>query len=318
MAHPQNTTQSRIQPKQAAKPLPIIQSCPHGGLAVPPEVSGRLALDRTTIYNECDLWVDQLFDFAHADLVQQVPPGTGSGTLAVVSMEVARVLIDANRPPDSLDNPDGAVKSHTSYGQAIYTAPLTRQEQIILLDRYWRPYHDALDRAFVDNAKRTRLFLDCHNMAQEGPAAYADAGAARPLICLANFGDEQGEAVPGRPAPTCPPALLRQAGEVAADIFADLELIRPDAVPPPVVSLNRPFPGGYILRTGTARLTGLWGRPVPGIMIEVNRGLFVGPQAPDTPPAPPDVARIADLRRRLYRWACAVVELLDEHDIDDD
>lgn len=295
-------------------PLPIIQSCPHGGLAVPKEVADRLAIDATTIYNECDLWVDQLFDFGNVDLVGYLPPDTAAGTLAVVNMDIARVLIDANRPPDSLTNPDGAVKSRTSYGHTIYTSPLTPDTQELLLDRYWRAYHAELDRAFTTHAGVARLFLDCHNMAQAGPAAYADAGAARPLICLANFGDEQGEAIPGRPQPTCPPVLLRAAGAVAAEIFADLLLIEPDAVPPPVVALNQPFAGGYILQKGTARLTSLSSRPIPGIMIEVNRGLFVGNQSPDTPPTPPDAARIADLRRRLYQWSCAVVGLLDKDD----
>ena len=43
--------------------MPVILSCPHGGLDIPPEVRNLLAIDDTVIYNECDLWVDQLFDF---------------------------------------------------------------------------------------------------------------------------------------------------------------------------------------------------------------------------------------------------------------
>ena len=48
--------------------LPIVQSIPHAGLAVPPSVADRLAIDDVTIYNECDLWNDQIFDFAQPAL----------------------------------------------------------------------------------------------------------------------------------------------------------------------------------------------------------------------------------------------------------
>ncbi|MCL4862092.1 MAG: hypothetical protein KJZ93_21940 [Caldilineaceae bacterium] len=45
-------------------------------------------------------------------------------------------------------------------------------------------------------------------------------------------------------------------------------------------------------------------------MVEVNRGLFVGDQQAHTPIRPPNLARIAEIRQRLYRWATAVVGML--------
>lgn len=289
--------------------LPIVQSIPHAGLTVPPSVLDCLAIDDVTIYNECDLWNDQIFDFTH--------PSLGGQPLAVVDMPIARVLIDANRPPDSLDNPDGAVKSHTSYGDPIYAPALSRPAQARLLESEWQPFHTELDRALTGHAGDVRLFLDCHNMAQHGPTAYGDPGKARPLICIANFGDADGEAdgeaVAANGPLTAPAAFVRRAGEIAGELFADLALLEPDAQnPSPVVSLNQPFVGGYILRhyCDAAYQQAIGGRYI-GLMVEVNRGLFVGDQHTRTPIQPPNQERIAAVRLRLYRWVQAILPLLE-------
>ena len=287
--------------------LPLIVSLPHGGLDLPSEVQGRLAIDATTIYNECDLWVDQLFDFAHPDLAG--PNRPGRGVLAQVSLPIARVLIDANRAPDDLTNPDGPVKTQTSYGQTIYRVPLTQTDQVLLRQRYWQPYHDQLTQAVQAQSGNVKLFLDAHNMAQLGPSAYGDPGRPRPLICLANFGDERGESRPSIGWTSCSPALLRAAGEIAGELFSDLVLLEPTASAPPTVALNQPFHGGYILAR-YAQPNQAQPNP-PGIMIEINRGLFVGNQQTDTPIQPPNQERITALRQRLYAWAMSVVALVD-------
>jgi N-formylglutamate deformylase len=292
------------------QPLPLLQSLPHGGLTIPPEVQDRLAIDATTIYNECDLWVNELFDFAHPDLVPLNAQSSISGTLAAVTMPVARVLVDANRPPNDADNPDGSIKSLTSYGEPIYTSPLTPLERQQLLDRYWHPFHTELDAAINSHARQTLLFLDCHNMAQYGPAAYHNPGAQRPLICIANLGNARGEPKSSGPEITCPGWLLREAGELAEILFADLPLLQPDTTSAPIVALNKPFAGGYILRKNSRLLANAGNRPVPGMMIEVNRGLFVGEQTARTAIAPPNLPRIAAIRTRLYQWVLGVLELL--------
>jgi len=269
-------------------------------------VAGRLAIDDVTIYNECDLWNDQIFDFSHPSLAAPSP------ALAVVGMPIARVLIDANRPPDSLNNPDGAVKSHTSYGDPIYTKPLGRDEQQRLLDSEWRPFHTELDTALRAHAGDVCLFLDCHNMAQHGPSAYGDPGQVRPLICIANFGDARGEAIPGKDGITAPAAFMRQAAAIAEDIFGDLVLLEPDSRhPAPIVALNQPFVGGYILRHYCApAYQRAIGGSYAGLMVEINRGLFVGDQITRTPVQPPNQARIAAVRLRLYNWVQAILPLL--------
>lgn len=290
-----------------AMPLPAILSIPHGGLTTPPELSASLAIDITTIYNECDLWADQLYDFSHKDLGTFVPSNYTAGVLATVTMPIARVLIDANRDPEDLRNPDGPVKTQTSYGQPIYKAELGEVQRQQLLVSHWQPYHQALETAFLNQGKEARLFLDTHNMAQHGPAAYDFPGAARPLICLANFGDARGEAEPQLGWTSCSPMILRKAAAIAEELFADMTLLEPtpnESVP--VVALNWPFNGGYILRRYSQATAN---RPaLPGIMIEVNRGLFVGDQKTDTPIQLPNLERIAQVRQRLYQWVTRVIE----------
>ncbi len=277
--------------------LPLVQSIPHGGLLVPVEVVNRLAIDETTIYNESDLWADDLYDF------QQPTLDRPAQALGVVSFEIARVLIDANRPPDSLEDPDGVVKTTTSYGNAIYRTPLTTADQIALRQRYWTDYHRRLDESVRQHAGEMRFFLDCHTMAQRGPTAYGDAGKVRPLLCISNNGDGRGESHPQRGWISASPALTRRAAEIAEPLFRDLTLLEPNAEQTPIVALNQPFPGGYILRRYTdPAYTESFGAHYPGLMVEINRGLYVGNQATDTPVQPPNGDRIAAVRERLADW----------------
>ena len=289
-------------------PVPVVLSCPHGGLAIPPEVSELLAIDETAIYNECDLWVEQLYDFAP----------NGAIPLAKVTMPIARVLVDANRSPLELSNPDGPVKTITSYGNGIYRDPLRSEIKEALLDRYWRAYHSDLDHAIERFGAEAKLLLDCHNMAQQGPSAYADPDVARPYICLADLGDERGERRSELEEVSCPGWLLRQAADIAERLFSDLDLLEPmPGVSPNIVGLNRPYPGGYILRQAAAgkRFSGSEAvaeqRPkLPAMMVEVNRGLYIGNQTRETPVQPPNLPRIALIQTRIYEWVTQVLALL--------
>lgn len=291
--------------------LPIIQSIPHGGMDAPELLRDLLALDETAIYNECDLWVEQLYDFAPSTENPDAP-----GSLAVVTTLIARAIVDVNRPPADLQDPDGPIKAQTSYGTATWRRPLALDEKRLLLEQHHAPWHQALAAALTSHQGSVRLLLDCHSMAQRGPTTYAFAGEPRPLICLANLGGRDGEPLAGGEPVSCPGALLRAAAALAETHFGDLILLEADGPPPPAVALNWPFSGGYILRRYTAG-----GAPTEpraplaqaplGIMVELNRGLYVGNQSAATPPAPPNLARVSLLRSRMLRWAtdlCALLE----------
>jgi N-formylglutamate amidohydrolase len=286
-----------------SRTLPIVQSIPHGGLQAPELLRELLALDETALYNECDLWVDQIYDFSAGD----------APTLASVTTPIARGIIDVNRPPHDLGDPDGPIKAQSSYGVPTWRRPLEPHEKALLLEAHWAPYHAQMEQVLAQHAGSVRLFLDGHSMAQTGPTTYAFAGEPRPLVCLANLGDRDGERLAGGEPTSCPGALLREAGRLAERHFADLALLEPEGDAPPTVALNWPFPGGYLSRRYTAGCidAGETAHPAPlGIMIEVNRGLYVGNQRADTPPAPPNQERILELRRRLHAWSQELTLLL--------
>lgn len=296
--------------------LPIVQSIPHGGLGVPEEVAGNLAIDPVTIYNECDLWVEQLFDFAHPDLADLHQEAGVSGSLVVVSMPMARVLIDVNRTPDDFANPDGPIKSQTSYGDAIYRQPLSQVDQAALAETHYAPFHRAVTQAMAAHAGQVHLFLDCHSMAQVSPDAYQFAGASRPLLCLCNFGDEKGNPrLPDQPT-SCSAEFIQAAARLAEPLFGDMSLLEPQpGVEVPVTALNWPFWGGYVLSRYSSPTfhsppyTPAGSRPPVGLMVEVNRGLYVGNQGTRTPIQSPNQQRIREIRRRLFQWILELVEL---------
>src|SRR5690606_32670502 len=135
--------------------LPIALISPHGGLAVPPELHGRIALTPTHIFNEADAYIDDIFAFADDVLVYETFP-------------YGRALLDLNRPADDEQHHrlgDGVVKGITSYGQPVYLpgqepdSALRRQ----LIDRYWRPWQARLDAIEAD--PQIKLVIDCHSMA---------------------------------------------------------------------------------------------------------------------------------------------------------
>lgn len=289
-------------------PLPFVLSIPHAGLETPPEVAGRIALDETDLFNECDLWADRLFDFWAA-------PASGhslryQGVLATVDTQIARAIVDVNRSPDSLNDPDGVVKTRTSYGAEVYAKVPALAEREALRDHYWGDFHTRLQTALSEADGRVRLLLDCHNMAQTGPSHYDFPGKPRPLVCIANLGDRDGRPV-NEPV-TCSDAFLRRAGALAESLFADMTLLEPTDVTPPVVALNHPFRGGYNVRRH-CRLTSPDHAGAPlALMVEINRGLIVGNQFARRPVRPPDEVRIEAIRSRLYAWAVALADLLED------
>ncbi|MBV7335865.1 N-formylglutamate amidohydrolase [Chloroflexi bacterium TSY] len=309
--------------------LPVILSRPHGGLSVPSEVEARLAVTDVALYNDCDLWVDQLFDFDQSkydrssDLhtkqndAKQNSVGETEAVLETISMPIARALIDVNRPPEWLGKSDGPVKTQTSYGEQIYKQPLSFETQTQLMERYWQPYHKQIEVALQTHAQDVNLLIDCHNMAQHGPTAYRDAGQARPLICIANMGDHHGEPKPDRGWTSCPPWFARKAAEIAEELFHDMKLLEPEQDRSiPTVLLNSPFGGSYILRKnlnlgadGDYTNSNGVRKPI-GIMIEVNRGLLVGDQYATRAIAPPNEQRIDMVRQRLYQWTKQLVQYL--------
>ncbi len=274
------------------QPLPIIFSIPHGGLEIPPELEGNLAVSDIDLFNDCDLWID---DICKIDV------------LARVSTPYSRGLIDLNRAPDDIQSPDGAIKLESGYGKTVHKHALDMNEKRALIDKYWQPYHTELAAAIDKYGKEAKLFLDCHNMAQRSPDSHRDAGKQRPLILLANLGNRHGVPKGSLGYTSASADYMQHAMALAADVFDDITLLEPPAgEQPDLVAINRPYSGGYILKEYAKRQRDE--SLPPGIMIEYNRGLFVGDQRADTPIAPPNTERIELLRTLTREWLTHLVE----------
>lgn len=125
-------------------------------------------------------------------------------------MEYYRAVVDLNREPDDIapKNPDGVVKSHTCYNVVAYKPSCLPEEALkeILLDRFYFPNHEKLQACL--RRSDTKMDVDYHSMAAVSPPIESDAGTPRPLICLGNLGDANGELGFPHNRITYPPGIL--------------------------------------------------------------------------------------------------------------
>jgi formiminoglutamase len=273
-----------------AHKLPIAIICPHGGLAIPPELDGRVCLTPEQIFNEADAYIDDIFDFRDRVLYME-------------TFGYGRAILDMNRPADSQlhhRQGDGVVKRQSSYGDAVYHARMEPEANLeqYLIHHYWQPWHDRLTA--IEHDERVKLVIDCHSMAAVGPDAYDDPAQLRPRVSVANLGDYQGniykprQRISADAAFTC--FFAKKLGELLADVPA-LTAVGVDT------AVNNPFWGGWdIWAHGHERQ--------PWLMIELNRGLYIGKQDANTAIVPPDPARIALLRERIWMGLTAVVDYM--------
>jgi len=160
---------------------------------------------------------------------------------ARLTTDVARAIVDLNRAEDDRRK-DGVVKTHTCWDVPVYRAPLSEDRVESLLARYHRPYHARLAELAGSGA---RLGVDCHTMAASGPPVGPDPGVERPWVCLSHADG------------TCPQAWLDSMARCLEAAFGR----------PP--SINRPFRGGFIIRSHAAEM--------PWMQLELSRAPFMSP-----------------------------------------
>jgi N-formylglutamate deformylase len=117
---------------------PLLISLPHDGIDLPPGFLARLTPDAQRL-PDTDWWIARLYEFAR-DL-----------GASVLRPRYSRYLIDLNRPPDNLSlypgqNSTGLCPTIQFDGSPLYLEGQAPTEAEIgqRVERYWRPYHDAL------------------------------------------------------------------------------------------------------------------------------------------------------------------------------
>jgi N-formylglutamate deformylase len=264
--------------------LPLLISTPHCSGQAPGDILARMletgeaeeALKRRLL-KEGDPYTDEIFRLPQAR--------------ATVNATASRFVVDLNRERN--EGGENGVIKRTDFARV----PFYRGEYVLdeaererRLSLYYDPYHRALETAIA--AGGIRFFIDGHSMEARGPAIGPDGGKPRPALCIGNFGDENGDSLGG---PTsCDPELARRIRFLLNGFIANL-LREPGA--PQGVLLNNPFDGGHILSRYT--------RPpfaIPGVMIEVNRALYL-----DEETLQPLPGRIEKLRTAFARLAEAIL-----------
>ena len=259
----------------------VVFASPHSGRDYSDAFLAQTVLDPVAVRSSEDAFVDDLLHCA-----------TDYGA-PVLAARVPRAFVDLNRSPDELDpalidgvrrsghNPRvasglGVIPRVVANGRAIYSGRLTLTEAQARIDRYWRPYHaalqDQLNRARLDFGQA--ILVDCHSMPHEAMDGVARTAARRPQIVLGDrFGAAAGADVVDR----------IEAAFAAAGL---------------TVTRNAPFAGAYIAQA--------YGRPSRGqhaVQIEIDRALYMDERriAPN-----PDFAAFRDLLRDVIAEIAAI------------
>ena len=223
---------------------PFIISLPHCSKRIPEEMKWTFALTNEEIWESTDRGVLEIFGSLPAK--------------KIIFAQWNRLVVDLNRSPSRRDV-KGVVPRVDYHGRSIYRSGCIPDEQEIerRLSKYYWPFHKRLVEAFEETD--SKALFDCHSLNGTGPEEAPDPGKRRNDIILGNHGDDSGNINPARGSITCPPEtlqLIKKAFEKAG--FS--------------VSLNDPYPGGFITAYHGNKLTDM-GKIA--VQIEINQDLYL-------------------------------------------
>jgi N-formylglutamate amidohydrolase len=242
-----------LTPGEASSPL--IFASPHSGRDYPSELLKNSRLDRHSLRQSEDSYVDLLFDEA---------PLFGAPLLRAL---FPRAYVDVNRSRDELDprmfaddvpkTADsrssrviaglGVIPRIVADGQDIYGRKLYYLDARRRLAACYDPYHMAL-RELIDSARARfgfAILIDCHSMPSAGGAPFRPGEPRIDFVLGDRFGS------------SCAPSVVRFVEDSLAGFGYQ-------------VARNAPYAGGYVASS--------YGRPRSGVhalQIEINRALYL-------------------------------------------
>lgn len=238
--------------------LPLVFDSPHSGRQYPPDFD--YACDETLLRRGEDNHLDELFDFA---------PSLG---IPLLCAEFPRTYIDVNRAPDDIEdeiladcwplerNPTdralsgiGLIRRYIRPGIHLYGRKLDAAEIQARIDKYYTPYHHALESLIAEarqNGQGQVWHLNLHSMPSLGaiapfPRLGRRSNSGQPDFVL---GDRNGT--------TCPPDF----SHAVRDHLKSLGY---------TVTINAPYKGVELVRKFGNPLTGHY-----SLQIEINKGLY--------------------------------------------
>ena len=246
--------------KPKTNTLPLIFDSPHSGNHYPEDF--KHACDPLTLARAEDTFVDDLFECA---------PEQGAHLLLA---HFPRSYIDVNRSHDDIDtellnedwngdldiNPTsrsdagiGLIRRLVKPGIPVYDRDLTSTEIIQRIDKYYRPYHNALADLIEDTHYNfgQAWHINCHSMPN------SSATPKRPIALIGNTSKPSDFVHGDRDGTTCDPAFTR----ALRDFIRGLGY---------TVTINDPFKG--------VELVEKYSNPARGyhsIQIEINKSLYM-------------------------------------------
>ena len=255
--------------RPASKSGALIISAPHGGTYYPTDLPSGLPRDLPSDLegNPYHLDEERLRRLRSLEDVgtSLIADALYSPTRPVLSAQLARGIIDLNRPAEALDpllydtpfNNLPASDHYAPYIAAGYGVmprlsaqreplyapqylPLSLSQSLVLIDHYHRPYHEAIS-SLLAQCPGQGMLIDIHSMPDR------PQGKALPDFI---FGDDFGTTLPHHIRP-----LIDSFMQTTGHSFG----------------WNHPYAGGYITRHyGNAKST------AGTLQIEVNRRLYTG------------------------------------------
>ena len=234
---------------------PLIFASPHSGRRYPGDLLRMARLDRHSLRQSEDGYVDLIFESAPrygAPLLRALFPR------AYVDVNRSRHELDprmfADPLPKTVDARSnrvlaglGVIPRIVADGQDIYSRKLNYFDARRRLSLFYEPYHQALSDLIVEARQKfgCALVIDCHSMPSAGGAPIREG--EKPIDFV--LGDRFGAS-----AAPCLVSLVEQA------------LVKMGYQ----VSRNAPYAGGFVAAA--------YGRPVDGVhvlQIEINRALYL-------------------------------------------
>ena len=234
--------------------LPLVVASPHSGRIYPEDLLAASRLDPLALRKSEDCFIQDIFADA---------PNLGAPLIHAL---FPRAYVDPNREPYELDPmmfedelPDyvnrtsprvavglGTIARVVADGEDIYRRKLRFAEAERRIDRFYRPYHAALEQLIAGTVERFGgcLLLDAHSM----PSISARGEMPRRRVDIV-LGDRVGTSCHARVTRAAEALLQGQGYNVARNV---------------------PYAGGFTTRH--------YGRPGRGrhcLQIEINRSLYV-------------------------------------------
>ncbi|UEP33777.1 N-formylglutamate deformylase [Burkholderia ambifaria] len=249
--------------------LPLLISIPHAGTHIPDDIAATMTPDARFV-DDCDWHLERLYGFA----------ATLGASILVPSH--ARYVVDLNRPPDNENlypgqDTTGLVPVDTFDKAPLYPPnALPGNDEIMRRrDRYWRPYHDAL-QGEIARLKREHgrvLVWEAHSIRSHVPRFFEGR------LPDFNFGTSSGaSAAPG----------LAEALAACVNAHGDYTAVA-----------NGRFKGGYITRHYGVPTTG-----VEAVQLELSQITYMEETRPYTYDEA-RAARIVPLLQTLVETALA-------------